>query len=231
MSLAQNWKVVILFVVVLPKGSGFSDLYIHLGTTMQFDRKRGESSQSEFFFWAMVFEWGALLTAVGISLWLQQQYFLLPFAVHWMAILYGVIGSIPCLLLLYFLLSTTGWKWKPLQNIYEILDDFLPTLREMSTWQLIVLGLSAGIGEESLFRGVLQPMLTWMMPVSVSIVVTSLVFGLLHAVTPTYFILATMISIYLGWMAVVCDNLLVPILIHGIYDAIAFYWVKQSHQK
>ena len=231
MFFAQEWKVVILFVVVVRKGNEFSGIYIYLGTTMQFDRKREETFQSRFFLWAMVFEWGTLLSAVGISLWLQQQYFLLPFYFHWTAFFYGVIGSIPCLLLLYFLLSPTGRRLKSLQDIYEIVEDFLPTLREMSTWQLVVLGLSAGIGEESLFRGVLQPMLTWVMPVPVGIVATSLVFGLLHALTPTYFILATMISIYLGCIVVVYDNLLVPILIHGIYDAIAFYWLKQSHHQ
>jgi membrane protease YdiL (CAAX protease family) len=96
----------------------------------------------------------------------------------------------------------------------------------------LALGLAAGIGEEMLFRGVLQSTLTdrllgataFAQPISIGI--TSVFFGLLHAVTPLYAILATLASVYFGWVYVALGdgNLLVPMVCHAVYDVGALLW-------
>jgi membrane protease YdiL (CAAX protease family) len=80
------------------------------------------------------------------------------------------------------------------------------------------LGVAAGLGEEMLFRGVLQYELGIRFGEVVAVAVASVVFGLLHAVTPVYALLASVASVYFGWLYLDSGNLAVPIAAHGIYD-------------
>lgn len=113
-------------------------------------------------------------------------------------------------------LSLLGTKRKPLTAILVAVS----------------LGLAAGVGEEMLFRGVLQSSLTYRLiglttlaqPISIGI--TSLFFGLLHAVTPLYAVLATLASVYFGWVFIGLGdgNLLIPMVCHAVYDVGALLW-------
>lgn len=88
------------------------------------------------------------------------------------------------------------------------------------------IGLAAGFGEEFLFRGVIQTQLEAFLASSgeqvaaaVAILLSSVIFGVLHAVTPLYFLLATLASFYFGYLLVAFDgNLAIPITTHAIYD-------------
>ena len=83
-----------------------------------------------------------------------------------------------------------------------------------------VLGAAAGVGEEMLFRGILQYELAARLAAApaVAIGASSILFGALHAVTPMYAALATLASIYFGALYVTTGNLAVPILCHALYD-------------
>lgn len=87
-----------------------------------------------------------------------------------------------------------------------------------------VLGLVAGFGEEMLFRGVMQYELSTRFGTLVGVSVSSVVFGLLHAVTPVYALLATLASVFFGSLYVSSGNLAVPIITHGVYDVGALLW-------
>ena len=82
----------------------------------------------------------------------------------------------------------------------------------------IGLGFAAGFGEEMLFRGVMQYKLGLGLGDALSIIVSSIIFGLLHAVTPLYAFLAWLASLYFGYLYVAFANLAVPIFSHAIYD-------------
>ena len=139
------------------------------------------------------------------------------------------------------------------QGMYECLKKLLGRpIREMTGQQLVLLAGAAGLGEEVFFRGVLQTLTSlWastfffrafdpifgalttsliLGPIvtAFAIVVTSLVFGLFHPLTKAYVVLAFLISLYLGWLFVVTHNLLVPILVHWIYDAYALYCFRNQ---
>ena len=51
-----------------------------------------------------------------------------------------------------------------------------------------------------------------------------MIFGLVHAVTPLYAVLAAFVGIYLGLSLDYGGdrNLLTPVIIHGLYDFLAF---------
>jgi membrane protease YdiL (CAAX protease family) len=78
----------------------------------------------------------------------------------------------------------------------------------------------AGLGEEILFRGLLQSV--------VGILPSALVFGLLHALTPFYFLFATAIGLYFSFLLTISGNLLVPIVAHAVYDLFALYLLRQK---
>ena len=92
----------------------------------------------------------------------------------------------------------------------------------------VALGLAAGFGEEMLFRGVLQWELASRFGDTVALGITSIVFGLLHAVTPLYAIFAALASIYFGWLYQSAGNLAIPIVTHAIYDVGALLWAHWS---
>lgn len=86
---------------------------------------------------------------------------------------------------------------------------------------VVVVSALAGMGEELLFRGVIQAGLSSSFGVWPGLLVASVLFGLMHALSRAYFVLATLMGVYLGALYQATDNLLVPAIVHGLYDAIA----------
>lgn len=76
----------------------------------------------------------------------------------------------------------------------------------------ILIGLVAGVPEEILFRGAVQPAL--------GLALTAVVFGALHALTPAYFVYATVAGLLLGGLAEWREGLLAPIAAHVAVDAV-----------
>lgn len=92
----------------------------------------------------------------------------------------------------------------------------------------ILLGTVAGWGEEWLFRGVFQTLLTDKFSSQIGLGVSCIVFGLLHAVTPVYALLAGLASLFFGKMYIVSQNLAVPMVCHAVYDIAALMWAHWS---
>ncbi len=88
----------------------------------------------------------------------------------------------------------------------------------------ISLGVAAGLGEEMLFRGVFQYALVERLGKVAAVGLSSVVFGLLHAVTPMYAFLATLASVYFGYLYIDTGNLAVPIVTHAVYDVGALFY-------
>jgi membrane protease YdiL (CAAX protease family) len=93
-----------------------------------------------------------------------------------------------------------------------------------------MISLAAGLGEEALFRGVLQSVLTQAFSPSVGLVAASLLFGFAHCVTRAYVVFATLFGLYLGWLTIINDNLLAPIVAHTLYDFAALKYLVKRHQ-
>ncbi len=106
----------------------------------------------------------------------------------------------------------------PFKRIQDFVQDQLaPMLSGCQVWELIALAAFAGIGEEVLFRGVLQPRTGWLM--------ATLLFGLAHPITPTYVIVAALLGGALGLLQQYGGNLWAPIIAHAVYDYIGFYLI------
>jgi membrane protease YdiL (CAAX protease family) len=92
----------------------------------------------------------------------------------------------------------------------------------------ILLGGVAGWGEEWLFRGVFQTILTQKFTSNIGLAVSGLVFGLLHAVTPVYALFAALASFFFGHLYNTSGNLAVPMICHAVYDVGALMWAHWS---
>jgi membrane protease YdiL (CAAX protease family) len=109
-----------------------------------------------------------------------------------------------------------------LKGIRELIESsFLITfIRNAPWWQFLIVSLAAGFGEELLFRFFLQEKL--------GLILSSLVFGLCHALSLSYFLIATLMGAYLGWLYEWSGQvILVPILAHGAYDFFALIMYRR----
>ena len=143
----------------------------------------------------------------------------------------GVIGTIPLILIF---LAFEQIHAKSVGNIRRLLLETLgPGLLDRHWTDLLILALIAGIAEELLFRGVIQPWIEQFWGVTAGLVISNCIFGLVHAVTPLYALLAGLVGIYLGLSLNYGTekNLLVPIIIHGLYDFLAFFALIRMYRK
>lgn len=98
----------------------------------------------------------------------------------------------------------------------------LPTNRREAIWFIGPVSLTAGICEELLYRGYLMQWLDGSMPVWAAMILSSLVFGLVHAYQgPGGILRTTGLGLLMAALFVVTGNLLWPIVLHVIIDAYA----------
>ncbi|WOX05403.1 CPBP family intramembrane glutamic endopeptidase [Microbulbifer pacificus] len=91
----------------------------------------------------------------------------------------------------------------------------------LNWWQIGVLAVTAGVCEELLFRGFLQPWIASFSTPLVGLLVASVVFGLLHYASSIYFLITAVMGLILGAVYWLSESLLTVIVWHGVYDLIA----------
>ncbi|MCK7597419.1 CPBP family intramembrane metalloprotease [Microbulbifer sp. CAU 1566] len=93
--------------------------------------------------------------------------------------------------------------------------------RHLSWWHICVLALAAGVCEELLFRGFLQPWIGSFSTPLVGLVVASVIFGLLHYASFIYFLITAVMGLLLGAVYWFSGSLLAVIVWHAVYDLTA----------
>jgi len=130
----------------------------------------------------------------------------------------------------YLLLIPFGFAWA--RGLESKVREMLGSLfRGRSFHWALPLSILAGVGEELLFRGVIQIALSNWFNAPVAILITALLFGLAHAITRAYFIMATLMGLYMGLIFLWSGNLLLPILIHALYDWLAISYYLRWHRE
>jgi uncharacterized protein len=142
---------------------------------------------------------------------------------------WGILATLPPLGFFWLCMKA---PWRPFTRIVQALDESLiPLFCQCRMLDLAVIALLAGLGEEMLFRGIVQ---SWVADkvggsygLGIGLAFSAVIFGLMHSITPTYAILAGCIGLYLGAIWLVTGNLLVPITIHALYDFLALAYFVQ----
>ncbi|MBS0263762.1 MAG: CPBP family intramembrane metalloprotease [Planctomycetes bacterium] len=177
-------------------------------------------NRHHFLAMAIFFE-GSLIGLAALLGWWLTVNPLDHFAWDWHGTIAGLAGTVPM-----FLLFALAYRFPvgPLKQIKSFLIRALGPYLLLCRWyDLLLLGAVAGISEELVFRGVLHP--------KFGIVWSNVVFGAVHWITPAYAVTAGLIGAYLGWLCDYSENLLAPIIAHGLYDFLAFLVVARDARR
>lgn len=138
------------------------------------------------------------------------------------ALLIAAIATLP---LAVGLLALPSGRWRWADELTGVVRRFLRVLfRNARPGAVVLVSLLAGLGEELLFRGVIQAGLADLWSPLAALILASLLFGLAHAISLSYLLLASMMGLYLGLLYHWTGNLLVPIIVHALYDWIAIHF-------
>jgi len=174
-------------------------------------------SRRDLLRWGLLIEGGLVLLAL-LGAWLFRVDLS---CVSWTpaAVLWGVGGILP-------MLGVYRVSGELRDRVVELLG---PTLIRCRWYDLLLLALLAGVGEELLFRGTIELALEryhlWG-----GMILANLLFGLAHSLSWQYFVFATVIGVYLSWLSGFPGerNLLPAILAHGLYDFAAFLLIRRE---
>jgi len=183
----------------------------------------------DFFKKACSFEAALILVAIVLG-WIAN---INPFEnLHFSesAIAYGVAGTMPLFLLFMALEQIQIESTIKIRNV--LLETLGPGLHRYHWTDLFILASIAGLSEELLFRGVIQPWLESSWGMRVGLIGSNIIFGLAHAVTPLYAVLAALVGVYLSLSMDYGGNrnLLLPIVIHSLYDFLAFITLMRAYR-
>jgi len=91
----------------------------------------------------------------------------------------------------------------------------------VNVWQILLVSALAGLAEELLFRGVLQPF--------IGLPAAGILFGMVHVGGRGflgYGIWAACIGAFFGSLMDVTGGLTAPVVAHAVYDALALAYVR-----
>ncbi len=135
------------------------------------------------------------------------------------AVGYGVAATLPLMGLLRWCLRT---EWAPMRRLVHLVEEHItPYLASVSAGGIVLVSLLAGVGEEVLFRGVIQAGLAERLPAWLAVGIAGLLFGAAHFLTLSYAVFATLLGSYLGILFLATGNLLAPAVTHALYDVVA----------
>jgi membrane protease YdiL (CAAX protease family) len=183
-------------------------------------KKMGRESQ-RWFYVTCGFELSLLLLAGIIAGVLQRGLFA---GLQWDLedALWGVSASLPPLAVFFYALKSA---WKPLVEIRDALDRTAGRLfGNFSIIQLFTVSALAGICEEALFRSVVQGGLETVLGRMAALFVASTAFGFAHLLNWSYGWFSFLAGLYLGGLWLATDNLLTPMITHGLYDFLALVY-------
>jgi uncharacterized protein len=138
----------------------------------------------------------------------------------------GLLATMPMLVAFWVLVNSDWPMVRALREQVEwLVKEMFPTGNIL---QFAMVAALAGVGEELLFRGVIQTKLgEWTTPMF-GLIATSLLFGVAHALSALYFAFAIAVGAFLGWLALQYHDLLAPMLAHGLYDFLALIYLSRN---
>jgi membrane protease YdiL (CAAX protease family) len=164
---------------------------------------------------------GELSLAVIGLVWAELRSIEIPYRIDargiGLAVLAAVVFSVVNITLYHL-----GRRFRRPAAVYEFIENELfPIFRRCTTSNLLILLVLVGLGEELLFRGVLQQ--------EIGLIGASVIFGILHGPSRTLWPLAlwaAAMGACLGWLYEASGNLVVPALAHAVYDGAAIAYAR-----
>lgn len=144
----------------------------------------------------------------------------------------GLAGAAASLPLVMLMLGLVHLKLPVLRSFQHLIrEQIAPLFGGCTLGELALVSLSAGVGEELLFRGLVQQAASARWGDVVGLAAASAVFGLAHPISRFYVVFAAAIGAYLGWLWLASGNLLVPIVTHAVYDFAALVYLTRGRKR
>ena len=139
---------------------------------------------------------------------------------------HAILGTLALVLL------ASSIEWLPfawLQRFRtEILETVAPIFRGLPWRKVALISISAGIGEEFLFRWAIQGGLQeigW--TPAAALMAASLLFGVCHFLSPLYAVYATLAGLILGLQMLLSGSVWPGLVAHALYDFIAILYLAR----
>jgi uncharacterized protein len=138
----------------------------------------------------------------------------------------GFLATVPMLVIFSLLVNSDRPTLRQLrQQVEWLIGEMFPS---GTLAQFAMVAVLAGVGEELLFRGAIQVQIgLWTTPL-IAVLITSFLFGLAHALSKMYFLFAVGVGGFLGWLALRYNDLVAPMVAHGLYDFLALVYLSRS---
>jgi uncharacterized protein len=174
---------------------------------------------------AVLFE--ACLAPLAVMLgWLLELPTLGGFSWNFNDVALGLVATVPMLALFLFGQSRPVGPFRSIKRFFD--EEARPIFAGCSWSDLALVSLAAGVGEEMLFRGVIQRVLVELLGPWPGWGAASVVFGLLHPITPGYSVIAAIMGAYLGGVWWASGNLLTVMVAHALYDFVALVLILRD---
>jgi membrane protease YdiL (CAAX protease family) len=161
---------------------------------------------------------------IAVSWWCATFFNVLP---HWGAPLrdtgIGLMAACGLGLANHYLLTRAPANWvvNGVRSVYR--ETIVPLFSGVGPVSAVLIGAAAGVGEEWLFRGILQPL--------TGVVLASVLFGLAHVggvrMLP-FGVWATAMGAIMGSLALATGGLIAPMVAHGVYDMLALGYIRRG---
>lgn len=168
--------------------------------------------------------------ALGVIAFVASLLLKIPLLDHlfwqWRDVVIGIVATAPLAGFLFWFVKTTNPRFAEFRQ--SQVKFFAEIGFEFTMPRIILMALGAGIFEELFFRGVLQVWVDRYTPVIVAIILTNILFGMLHWRTAFYALITGFVGAYLGVLFWFTGNLLTPIVTHALYDFIALWCTRDA---
>ena len=133
----------------------------------------------------------------------------------------GVAAALAAVNYMLLTRSPSNWIADGVRAVYR--ETIVPLFSRLGPAGAILIGAAAGVGEEWLFRGVLQPLF--------GLTIASVIFGLAHVggvrMLP-FGVWATGMGFVMGSLAILTGGLIAPMVAHGVYDMLALEYIRRG---
>ncbi len=180
-----------------------------------------ESSAARPLGWMLAFEVGLGVLALALA-WLFGLQPWLDLALEFRALLLGLLILLPMLIGFYWMIVSQAVWVNDLKAFVKRV--IVPIFSSVGPFGIFLVALAAGVFEELLFRGVIQAGLVGPLGPWTALIIASLLFGLVHAMTVAYFMITFLMGIYLGLAYHWSGSLLVPMIAHFLYDWLVLHY-------
>lgn len=131
----------------------------------------------------------------------------------------GLLAAVLPLMMIPLLERSPARRWAGLRSLGDNVESVLaPLFGNLGWFDMVMLSVLAGLSEEIFFRGMLQQ--------EIGLLAASVAFGLLHTVSVAYVIWATVVGLYLGYLAEVTHSLWPAIVAHIAIDFVGLCYLR-----